>query len=89
MRKKGSHRAVDLRPEYERLGRWLRALREKNGISQRALSIRLGKPVAYIHKVEMGRQRMDLVEFVDFAKQVDFESATPFLELFDAIRTSL
>lgn len=56
---------LQTRPEYERLGRWIRTHRESAGLSQRALSRRLGKSEQFLHKVEHGRQRIDLVEFLD------------------------
>ena len=56
---------LDSRPEYERLGVWLRARREEVGIQQKPLSRSVGKPEQFLNKVEHGRQRIDLVEFLD------------------------
>ena len=59
-----------IRPEYERIGLWLKELREKQNVGQRELCRRLGKPPAFIHKVEHGKQRIDLVEFLDLLQAI-------------------
>lgn len=57
------------RPEYQRLGEWIRRERESRGLKQRPLSVKLGKPEQFLHKVETGRQRIDFVEFADLCRE--------------------
>lgn len=53
------------RPDYLALGEWIRRERESRGLQQRPLSRAMGKPAEYLNKVEMGKQRIDVVEFFD------------------------
>jgi ribosome-binding protein aMBF1 (putative translation factor) len=55
------------RPDYERIGLWIRGERMRRGVGQKELSRKLGKPEQFMNKVEHGRQRIDLVEFLDVA----------------------
>lgn len=59
---------LDSRPEYERIGHWLRARREEASLQQKPLSRLMGKPEQFLNKVEHGRQRIDLVEFLDLCR---------------------
>lgn len=43
---------------------WLRSVREAHALSMRDLATRLEKPHSYIHKVEQGDRRLDVVEYV-------------------------
>jgi transcriptional regulator with XRE-family HTH domain len=54
-------------PEYAALRAELRKLREKAGLSQRELALRLRVPHSWVAKVETGERRIDLVEFGWFA----------------------
>lgn len=76
-----SPRRVDLRPEYERLGRWLRSEREKTGKSQRTVSQELRKTANFISKVESGLVRLDVVEFLDLADVLKIPESTALAEL--------
>lgn len=84
--KKSPRSAVlDSRPEYERLGRWLRAQREAAGLQQKPLSRSLGKPEQYVNKIELGRQRIDVVEFLDLCAALKLDQGLTFKELMAAV----
>ncbi|HZV33382.1 MAG TPA: helix-turn-helix transcriptional regulator [Verrucomicrobiae bacterium] len=40
----------------------LREIREKQGLSQKAVAIRLNLPQSYISKYELGERRLDFIE---------------------------
>jgi len=77
---------LDTRPEYERFGAWMRAQREAAGLQQRPISRLLGKPEQFINKVEHGKQRIDVVEFLDFCQALGIEPATTLGELLAATK---
>lgn len=73
------------RAEYAAVGVWLRQYREKQGLGQRELSALLGKAVTYVHKIEAGKQRIDVVEFYDLMSRLtgtNDESIETFMERF-------
>ena len=51
--------------EYDLLRVMLREARESTGVSQEELSRRLGRPITYIGKIELGSRRLDLVELAE------------------------
>ncbi len=53
---------------YRRVPEFLRALREEAGLTQRELGKRLGKPQSYIHNCETANRRVDVPEFIAWAK---------------------
>ncbi|MGH3426734.1 MAG: helix-turn-helix domain-containing protein [Mycobacteriales bacterium] len=50
-------------PAYRGVTDALAALRRDAGVTQRELSLRLGKPQAWVSNVERGSRRIDVVEF--------------------------
>jgi transcriptional regulator with XRE-family HTH domain len=46
-------------------------VREKAGLTQRALAARLKRPRSYVSKIEGGERRIDPVECVEWAKSCD------------------
>ena len=69
---------------YGRLRSFLRTLREEAGLTQRDLGQHLGKPQSWVHNCETGNRRVDVTEFVAWAKAcgVDPKDAlSKFLEL--------
>lgn len=80
-RKQSRSAVLSSRPDYQELGEWLRGLRIEAGFEQKPLSRLLGKPDQFIHKVESGKQRIDLVEFRDLLRllRVDAGVALQFL----------
>lgn len=61
--------------EHKRLIDLLIAAREKAGMTQQQLADRLGKPQSYIAKYEGGERRIDVVEFINIARSLNFDPA--------------
>lgn len=53
---------------YRRLLPLLRALREEAGLTQRDLGAALGKPQSWVYNCESGNRRVDVTEFVAWAR---------------------
>lgn len=56
------------RREYQRLIKRLREWRLEAGLSQRALSARMGRSITYASKVESRERRIDPAELAEWAK---------------------
>lgn len=61
-------------PEHKKLISLLIAAREKAGLTQQQLAERLGKPQSYIAKYEGGERRIDVVEFINIARALNFDA---------------
>jgi transcriptional regulator with XRE-family HTH domain len=55
-------------PEYGRFRALLRTLRKEAGLSQTALSEKLGKPQTFVSKSELGERRIDFLETIQFCE---------------------
>lgn len=64
--------------EYVALRAILRDARLDAGVTQQQLAERLGKPQSYVAKVEGGERRIDVIEFIAFARAIDADPATLF-----------
>ena len=53
---------------YRRLPAFLRKLREEAELTQRELGQRLGKPQSFIYNCETANRRVDVSEFIAWAK---------------------
>jgi len=58
---------------YRKLPRLLRSLREQAGLTQRALGERLRKPQSWIYNCETANRRVDLAEFIAWARACKVE----------------
>ncbi len=68
---------------YRRLPALLRAWREGAGLTQRALGARLRRPQSWVYNCEAANRRVDVAEFVEWAKACGVEplaALTHFLE---------
>ena len=69
---------------YQRLPSFLRILREEAGLTQRDLGKRMKKPQSWIFNCETANRRVDVTEFISWAKSCDLdpgEAFSRFLEL--------
>ena len=55
-------------PHYLSLPVLLRNLREEAGMTQRQLGAKLGKPQSWVHNCEVANRRVDVTEFILWAK---------------------
>ena len=53
---------------YEKLIRLLVAARKKTGLTQQQVADALGTHQSYVAKVEGGKRRIDVIEFIELAK---------------------
>lgn len=56
---------------YQRFISLLVSARQKQGLSQRDLAIRLNKVHSFVAKYEQGERRIDVVEFLDIAEALN------------------
>lgn len=61
--------------EYQIVISTLRNARLEKGLTQATLAKMLGKPQSFIAKVENGERRLDVVEFIHFAKLLAVDPA--------------
>ena len=54
----------------------LRALRERQGLSQATVARRLGKHQSFVSKYEKGERRLSVIEFIDVVRALGGEPAT-------------
>jgi transcriptional regulator with XRE-family HTH domain len=60
-------------PQYQLLPPLLRALREEAGLTQRDLGERLGKPQSWVYNCETANRRVDVTEFVAWARACEVD----------------
>jgi transcriptional regulator with XRE-family HTH domain len=65
-------------PGYRRLQRFLRALREEAGLTQRQLGGRLKKPQSWVYNCETGNRRVDVTEFIAWARSCGVDPQAAF-----------
>ena len=74
------------RPEPEILGGYLRALREKAGLTQRDLATRLGRHQSFVWRVESGALQIEVTALLDFAEAVGADAAEIVVHVRDEAR---
>lgn len=62
--------------QYRVLPPLLRSLREEAGLTQREIGTLLKKPQSWVYNCETANRRVDLVEFVAWAKACGVDPAT-------------
>lgn len=73
--------------EMQTLREWLLREREARGLSMRDLAIKLDKPHTYVHKVERGERRLDVVEYIWYCKALELKPSDG-LDLIEAYQVS-
>ena len=58
---------------YQHVPSLIRQIREKAGLTQRALGERLNLPQSWVYKSETGIRRMDVAEFCDWCKACNLD----------------
>lgn len=58
---------------YERLRALLVKARKDAGLTQEEVAAKLRRPQSFVWKIENGVRRIDVVEFLEFAKAVGFD----------------
>jgi len=56
--------------EYQKMLAKIVAARKAAGITQAMLAQRIGRPQSFISKIENGERRLDLIEFLEIARQI-------------------
>lgn len=64
--------------KYRTLPGFLRDMREKAGLSQRQIGQRLKKPQSYVYNCETANRRVDIAEFVQWAKACEIDPKKAF-----------
>lgn len=67
--------------KYRLLPGFLREMRENAGLTQRELGKRLTKPQSYIYNCETANRRVDITEFILWAKACEINPKTAFFRL--------
>jgi transcriptional regulator with XRE-family HTH domain len=70
-------KAQQTRP-YRLLPPFLRALREEAGLTQRELGKRMKKPQSWVYNCETANRRVDMTEFIAWAKACNLEPRAAF-----------
>ena len=71
-------------PSREALLHELVRHREAAGDTQQQVATRLGKSQSYVSKIESGQRRLDLVEYVLWARAIGIDPLRPFKKLCEA-----
>ena len=70
---------------YRHLPPLLRALREEARLTQRELGKRLKKPQSWVYNCESSNRRVDVTEFVAWARACDVDPQEAFARLLEQI----
>jgi len=68
-------------PQYGIVTAFLREMREKANLTQRELGRRLKKPQSWVFNCETANRRMDITEFIAWARACDMKPQTAFARL--------
>ena len=66
---------------YRVLPEFLRQMREKAGLTQREMGKRLKKPQSWVYNCETANRRVDITEFIAWARACEVKPRTAFARL--------
>ncbi len=66
---------------YRVLPEFLRQMREKAGLTQREMGKRLKKPQSWVYNCETANRRVDITEFIAWARACEVKPQTAFARL--------
>lgn len=72
-------------PDYRATITVLKDARVQQGISQRELARRLGKPPSFVNKIEQLERRLDVLEFIAIAEAMNLQAPA----LLETLRSAL
>jgi transcriptional regulator with XRE-family HTH domain len=67
--------------KHRKMSDHLRTVRKDNGLTMRALSLRLGTPHSFIGKIENQDRRLDIAEFVLYCEGLEKDPIELFSEM--------
>ncbi len=67
-------------PAYRRLSALLRRHREADGLTQRELGAKLGRPQSWVYNCETGNRRVDVTEFAAWCRACGADPVKGFKE---------
>jgi len=59
---------------YDHLRSLLVKARESAGLRQEDVARRLKRPQSYVSKIELGERRLDVVEYIEFARAIEADA---------------
>ena len=71
---------------YQKVPTHLRSMREKAGLTQRQLSLRLKKPQSWVARCETAARRVDVAEWLEWVYACGIEPRTALMDLTDRRR---
>ena len=77
------------RTEYQILLTKLRAARKAAGLTQVEVAKRLGRTQGYVHKLETGERRIDIVQLSDFCKALEIDFPSFISDYHEAVQQTL
>ena len=69
---------------YRKLPIYLRSVREKAGLTQRGMGKLLGKPQSWIYNCEAANRRVDVTEFIAWARACGLDPIDALRQFLDA-----
>lgn len=72
--------------QYDKLRSWLKTARKKRNLSLRDVSAITGIEFSVYGKIEQGRRRIDVVEFVEYCRVLDIDPHEGLNEIIDLVQ---
>jgi len=70
---------------YQEIPAFLRTLREEAGLTQRGLGKRMKKPQSWIYNCESANRRVDVAEFIAWARACEADPREAFARLLNSV----